>query len=32
VATSGQALQKGVGWRKVLRAASADNPFVQGER
>jgi hypothetical protein len=26
----GQALQKGVGWRKALRAAIADNPFVKG--
>ena len=31
VATSGQALQKGVGWRRALRAAIADNPFVKGE-
>jgi hypothetical protein len=31
VATSGQAMQKGVGWRKALRAALADNPFVKGE-
>ena len=31
VATTGQALQKGVGWRKALRAALADNPFVKGE-
>ena len=31
VATTGQALQKGVGWRKALRSALADNPFVQGE-
>jgi hypothetical protein len=31
VATTGQALQKGVGWRKALRAAIADNPFVKGE-
>lgn len=31
VATSGQALQKGIGWRKALRAALADNPFVKGE-
>jgi hypothetical protein len=31
VATTGQALQKGVGWRKALRAAFADTPFVKGE-
>ena len=31
VATTGQALQKGVGWRKALRSALADNPFVKGE-
>ncbi len=31
VATTGQAMQKGVGWRKALRAAIADNPFVKGE-
>ena len=31
VATTGQALQKGIGWRKALRAALADNPFVKGE-
>jgi hypothetical protein len=31
VATTGQALQKGIGWRKALRAAIADNPFVKGE-
>jgi hypothetical protein len=31
VATTGQALQKGFGWRKALRAAIADNPFVKGE-
>lgn len=30
-ATTGQAMQKGVGWRKALRAALADNPFVKGE-
>ena len=29
VATTGQALQKGIGWRKALRAALADNPFVK---
>ena len=23
-------MQKGIGWRKALRAASADNPFVTG--
>ena len=26
VATTGQAMKKGVGWRKALRAAIADNP------
>lgn len=31
VANTGQALQKGIGWRKALRAALADNPFVKGE-
>lgn len=31
VATTGQALQKGIGWRRALRAALADNPFVKGE-
>ena len=31
VATTGQALQKAIGWRKALRAALADNPFVKGE-
>lgn len=31
VATTGQALQKGKGWRKALRFALADNPFVKGE-
>jgi hypothetical protein len=31
VATTGQALQRGDGWRKALRAALADNPFVKGE-
>lgn len=31
VATTGQALQKGIGWRKALRAAIADNAFVKGE-
>ena len=31
VATTGQALQKGIGWRKALRAALADNPFVKGD-
>jgi hypothetical protein len=25
------AMQKGIGWRKALRAAIADNPFVKGE-
>lgn len=31
VATTGQALHRGIGWRKALRAALADNPFVKGE-
>ena len=31
VATTGQALQKGIGWRKALRAALADNQFVKGD-
>ena len=31
VATTGQAMKKGVGWRKALRAAIADNAFVKGE-
>lgn len=31
VATTGQAMQKGIGWRKALRSAIADNPFVKGE-
>lgn len=31
VATTGQAMQKGLGWRKALRAALADNPFIKGE-
>ncbi len=31
VATTGQAMQKSIGWRKALRAALADNPFVKGE-
>ena len=31
VATSGQALQRGIGWRRALRAALTDNPFVKGE-
>ncbi len=31
VASTGQAMQKGIGWRKALRAAIADNPFVKGE-
>lgn len=31
VATTGQAAQRGIGWRKALRAALADNPFVKGE-
>ena len=31
VAATGQAMQKGIDWRKALRAALADNPFVKGE-
>lgn len=31
VATTGQALQKGLGWRKALRAALAENNYVKGE-
>lgn len=31
IATTGQAMQKGIGWRKALRAALADNPFVKAE-
>ena len=31
VATTGQAMQKGIGRRKALRAALADNLFVKGE-
>lgn len=31
VATTGQAMQKGIGWRKALRAAIADNTFIKGE-
>lgn len=31
VATTGQAMQKSIGWRKALRSALADNPFVKGE-
>ena len=31
VATTGQALQRGLGWRKALRSALADNPFVKGQ-
>jgi hypothetical protein len=31
VATTGQALQKGIGWRKALRAAIAENIFIKGE-
>ena len=31
VATTGQANQKNIGWRKALRAALADNPFVKGD-
>lgn len=31
VATTGQALQKGMGWRKALRAALSDHAFIKGE-
>ena len=31
VSTTGPAMKKGVGWRKALRSAIADNPFVKGE-
>ncbi len=31
VATTGQAQQRGVGWRRALRAALAENRFVRGE-
>jgi hypothetical protein len=31
VATTGQAMQRNIGWRKALRAALADNPFIKGE-
>jgi hypothetical protein len=32
VATTGQAVQhRGLGWRKALRAALAENPFIKGE-
>lgn len=32
VATTGQAvLHRGLGWRKALRAAIAENPFIKGE-
>ena len=31
VATTGQAMQKGIGWRKALRAALTENPFIKGE-
>ncbi len=31
VATTGQAGQRGLGWRRALRAALADNPFVKGD-
>ena len=31
VATTGQALQRGLGWRRALRAALSDNPFIKGE-
>ena len=30
VATTGQAMQKGLVWRKAPRAAIADHPFVTG--
>lgn len=31
IATTGQAMQRGIGWRKALRAALVDNPFIKGE-
>jgi len=31
VATTGQAMQRGIGWRRALRAALVENPFVKGE-
>ena len=31
VATTDQALQRGLGLRKALRSALADNPFVKGQ-
>lgn len=31
VASTGQAMRKDMGWRKALRFALADNPFVKGE-
>lgn len=31
VATTGQAGQRGIGWRRALRAALTDNPYVKGE-
>ena len=31
VATTGQALKKEIGWRKALRFAITDNPFIKGE-
>ena len=31
VATTGQAMRKDIGWRKALRFAIADNPYVKGE-
>lgn len=31
VATTGQAMQRGLGWRKALRAALTENPFIKGE-
>ena len=31
VATTGQAMQQGVGWRRALRYALAENQFIKGE-
>ena len=31
VATTGQTMQKGTGWRKALRAALADNLLVEAQ-
>ena len=31
VATTGQTMQKGTGWRKALRAALADNPLSKAK-